>query len=159
MTSQKKYAHSKLYRGSAAWIRVPFRSIAERWAPSRCRAGVWRKRGHKVHLPLISQVAHSKYGIKRGKVRLAEERGVSEKDRRVGQEGRSILFERRHSECTSKASEYGVCVHSLPKFTKRTLSRWKTDPGFLLWLSEAQMNTFLFNLTFHFFCLWVYITG
>lgn len=50
---------------------------------------------HGLLVAQVSQVAHYKYGIKRGKVRVAEERGVSVKDRRVQQEG-SILFERRN---------------------------------------------------------------
>lgn len=50
-------------------------------------------------------------------MRLAKERQVLVKERRVRQEVRSICFERNSSECTSKASECGVCVHSLIKVT------------------------------------------
>lgn len=72
-----------------------------------------------THGPFISRFPSSTFQVwdKKGKVRLAEERVILEKDRRVGQEGGSILFERRNSECTSKTSEYGVCVHSLHKLT------------------------------------------
>jgi len=48
-----------------------------------------------THGPLISQVsqiAHSKNGIKREKLRLAEEREVSEKGRKVGQEEEVFFF-------------------------------------------------------------------
>lgn len=58
--------------------------MAERWDPSDRRAGVRWTRGHTALLSLISQVAHSKYWIKGGKVRLAEEREIFKKDKRVG---------------------------------------------------------------------------
>lgn len=48
--------------------------MAERWDPFDGRADVWWKREHTARLPFISQVAHSKYWIKWGKVRLAEEK-------------------------------------------------------------------------------------
>lgn len=94
--------------GSLLVYRWKVRSI---WLQGRCMME------EGTHGPLnsqVSQVSCSKYGIKRGKVRLAEKRGILEEDRRVGQEGRSSLFERRNSACTSKASEYGVCIHCLP---------------------------------------------
>lgn len=105
---------------------LPLLCMAGRWDPSDRRAGVWWKRGHAAPLPLIFQIAHSKYWIKKRKVRLAEERKVSgEEDMKE-----EMFFLKETLSIPARLQNMGFVYTLWDNFTKSTFTRWKIYPGF-----------------------------